>query len=121
MDLVGRGEAIFAYAGLNYPDFWAFFEEANRSFIHRPLATIGVANLGRPRLDGAILAARGVPTVSFALVGPDGRSPGSHDTGDTAESITPEPMADLSRLIFAAVADMAGRDVLNFRASGERE
>ena len=119
MDLVGRGEAIFAYGGNNFPELWAFFEKANRLFIRRPLATIGVANLMRPRLDGMIFAARGVPTISFALVGPDGTSPVSHNSGDTAEAITPEPMADLSRLIFAAAAEMSGRDVLNFRAPGE--
>ena len=120
MDLVGVGEGIFAYAGKNFPELWAFFEEANRSFVGRPLATCAVANLMRPRLDGMIFAARGVPAVSFALVGPDGNSPGSHTTHDTAEAITPGPMADLSRLIFAAAAAMSGRDRLNFRVQGER-
>jgi Zn-dependent M28 family amino/carboxypeptidase len=118
MDLVGCGEGIFAYAGRNFPELWAFFEEANRAFVGRPLATCAVANLMRPRLDGMIFAARGVPVVSFALVGPEGTSPGSHTTRDTVESITPGPMADLSRLIFAAAAEMAGRDVLDFRTPG---
>ena len=120
LDLVGCGEGIFAYAGKNFPELWAFFEEANRSFVGRPLATCVVANLMRPRLDGMIFAARGVPVVSFALVGADGTSPGSHTTHDTAEAITPGPMADLSRLIFAAAAAMSGRDRLNFRVQGER-
>ena len=54
------------------------------------------------------------------LVGPDGTSPGSHTTRDTAEAITPGPMADLARLIFAAAAELSGRDRLNFRASREQ-
>jgi len=115
MDLVGVGERFLAFGGGNYPTLWDFFARAARDMGSRPLVPVPVANVCRPRLDGAIFGARGVPTISFAGAHSDGTMPSSHTGTDTAETIQPEALADLARVLSRALADMDAAPALRFR------
>jgi hypothetical protein len=104
MDGVGVGNSIRAAAGSNYPVLWAFVEDANNKYIHRPLSTNFFSNLGRPRLDAARFLTAGVPSLSFSTFGSVNYY---HIPLDNIDIIKPEIMEDLSQLLFMTVVKMA--------------
>lgn len=108
MDAVGAGETIIANAGINYPVLWSFIENANSSYIHRNVVANTFNNLGRPRLDAAILMKAGIPSLSFSTAG---TSYAYHLPQDDIASLNPEIMEDMCRLLFVAVTRMANSPV----------
>jgi Zn-dependent M28 family amino/carboxypeptidase len=104
MDGVGIGQGINAAAGMDFPVLWSFIEEANKKYIHRTLVTGSFPNLGRPRLDAAILLRAGVPSLSFSTFGSVNYY---HVPEDNIEIIKPEIMEDLAQLLFVSVVEMA--------------
>jgi hypothetical protein len=111
LESVGRGERIEGGAGKNYPNLWEVFERNNRKFIHRPLSAGYAANIARPRQDAAYFLWAGIPSISFGTSGaPDLPYPTYHTTRDSWETLTPEIMEDLARLVFLAVIDIAESD-----------
>lgn len=104
MDGVGIGQGINAAAGKDFPVLWSFIEEANKKYIHRTLVTGSFSNLGRPRLDAAILLRAGVPSLSFSTFGSVNYY---HVPEDNIEIIKPEIMEDLAQLLFVSVVEMA--------------
>ncbi|HOW41261.1 MAG TPA: M28 family peptidase [Bacteroidales bacterium] len=104
MDGVGTGDAIGAAAGENFPHLWSFVEEANKAYIHAFLRTNFFPNLGRPRLDAAIFMKAGVPSLSFSTTG--AFSP-YHLPGDNIETINPEIMEEMCRLLLLTTIRMA--------------
>jgi Iap family predicted aminopeptidase len=108
LDGVGRGKKLYALAASNYPRLWEHFEAANHSQVHVAIGREYFHNRARPRLDAARFMWAGIPTISFSADGePELSFPTYHTTHDRPDIITPGIMADLGRLIFAAVADMA--------------
>jgi hypothetical protein len=108
LESVGRGEQIGAGGGKNYPQMWEYFEKSNRKYIHRVVTPGFTANLARPRQDAAHFMWAGIPTISFGTHGAP-RLPFAsyHTTHDTPDTLTPEIMEDLSRLVFLATVEMA--------------
>jgi hypothetical protein len=104
LDGVGIGRSIGANAGKNFPLLWAFIEDANKKYIHRPLSTNSFSNLGRPRLDAARFMKAGVPSLSFYTSGSENPY---HLPQDNIEIIKPEIMEDLAQLLFISVVEMA--------------
>ena len=104
MDGVGIGQGINAAAGKDFPLLWSFIEEANKKYIHRTLVTGSFSNLGRPRLDAAILLRAGVPSLSFSTFGSVNYY---HVPQDNLKIIKPEIMEDLAQLLFVSVVEMA--------------
>jgi len=104
MDGVGIGQGINAAAGKDFPVLWSFIEEANKKYIHRTLVTGSFPNLGRPRLDAAILLRAGVPSLSFSTFGSVNYY---HVPMDDMKIIKPEIMEDLAQLLFVSVIKMA--------------
>jgi hypothetical protein len=104
MDGVGIGQGINAAAGKDFPVLWSFVEEANKKYIHRTLVTGSFSNLGRPRLDAAILLRAGVPSLSFSTFGSVNYY---HIPLDNLAIIKPEIMEDLAQLLFVSVVEMA--------------
>lgn len=104
MDGVGIGDSISASAGMDFPVLWSFIEEANKEYIHRPLITSSFANLGRPRVDAAIMLRAGIPSISFSTFGSVNYY---HIPLDNLEIIKPEIMEDLAQLLFVSVVEMA--------------
>jgi Zn-dependent M28 family amino/carboxypeptidase len=112
IDGVGCGDKISANAAENFPDFWAYIKRANDQYIHREIFPEYFANNARPRSDAARFMWEGVPTISFGVWGAPSYY---HITKDTIETITPEILEDMTRLLFVAVLDMANQDRLDFR------
>jgi Zn-dependent M28 family amino/carboxypeptidase len=104
MDGVGVGNSISAAAGENYPKMWSYVKDENAACIHASLKTNYFSNLGRPRLDAAIFMRAGVPSLSFSTSGVP--SP-YHLPGDNIDTINPEIMEDMCRLLFMATVKMA--------------
>jgi hypothetical protein len=104
LDGVGIGNSIGANAAKNYPGLWAFIDDANAKYIHRPLTGNNFANLGRPRLDAARFLRSGVPSLSFFTYGSQNFY---HVPQDNIDIIKPEIMEDLARLLFVATVKMA--------------
>ena len=107
MDGVGIGHAIAATAGKNWPKLYSAFEEANNSYIHRPLSPNSFSNLGRPRLDAARFLTAGVPSLSFYTYGSTSYY---HVPGDNMDIIKPEIMEDMARLLFLATVKLANSE-----------
>ena len=117
MDGVGIGNRISAGFGQNYPDFFAYLENANNKYIHRNLSGGYTTNLGRPRQDAVFFDWYGIPVLSL---GTGGNAGGAglyryHTTYDFIENITPEILEDTSQLLFMAIVDMANAKKLNFK------
>jgi hypothetical protein len=104
MDGVGIGQSINAAAGKDFPVLYSFIEEANKKYIHRTIISGSFSNLGRPRLDAAILLRAGVPSLSFSTFGSVNYY---HVPQDNPDIIKPEIMEDIARLLFITVAEMA--------------
>lgn len=114
MDSVGNGHSLWVGFAKNYPDLYAFLEQANRKYIHRELEPEFSANLTRPRQDAVFFDYYGIPVVSFGSYGKAGGA-GTyryHTPFDHINNITPEIMEDLAQLLFVALADMARQDAL---------
>lgn len=109
LDGVGRGSKLTALAARNYPELWKHFAAANRQLVHAVVSPAYFHNRARPRLDAARFMWAGIPIISFSAYGaPDLPFPSYHTSHDKPDIITPEIMVDLGRLIFSAVAEMAG-------------
>jgi len=104
MDGVGIGNSIAASAGKDFPVIWSFIEDANNTYVHRPLRTNSFPNLGRPRLDAARFLSAGVPSLSFSTYGSTNYY---HLPLDNIDIIKPEIMEDLGQLLFMAAVRMA--------------
>jgi Zn-dependent M28 family amino/carboxypeptidase len=108
LESVGRGEAISAGSGRNFPALWEVIDRENKQYIHRPVTPTANANLARPRQDAAHFLWAGVPTISF---GTGGGQPLPyayyHTSRDAIDIITPEIMMDLSRLLFLTTVELA--------------
>lgn len=115
MENVGMGDRISASGARTYPAFWAFIEKANQKYIHRQVSGGAASYPGRPRQDSARFFWKGVPSLTFGASGKSVPYSTYHNTKDTADLVTPEIMEDLAQLLFIAVLDMAGQDVLDFR------
>ena len=108
LESVGRGEKIEGGAAKNYPGLWEYFEHNNRKYVHRPLTAGFSANIARPRQDAAHFLWAGIPTISFGTSGAQDLPYATyHTTKDRWETLTPEIMADLARLVFLSVVDLA--------------
>jgi hypothetical protein len=112
MDGVGCGDRISATAARNYPEFWEIIKKANDKYIHREVLPTYFANNSRPRLDAARFMWKGIPTISFSVLGAPSYY---HITKDDIDTITPEILEDMTQLLFIAILDMANQDTLDFR------
>lgn len=110
LESVGRGERIGFGSGRDYPDLFATMERANTAYVHRSISASSNTYVARPRQDAAHFVWAGVPTVS---IGTSGAQPlpyaTYHTTKDRWETLTPEIMEDLARIVFLAVVELANR------------
>jgi len=107
MDGVGVGDKINITAGKDFPLLCRPFEEANSKYIHRMIRTNSFPNLGRPRLDAAIFLRAGVPSLSFSTYGSRSYY---HIPWDNLETIKPEIMEDMARLMLLSVIELANSE-----------
>jgi hypothetical protein len=110
LESVGRGERIGVGSGRNYPEIYTVMEQANSRFIHRPISASQNANLARPRQDAAHFLWANIPTVSIGVSGaPPLPYASYHTTRDRWETLTPEIMEDLARLVFLSAVELANK------------
>jgi hypothetical protein len=110
LESVGRGKDIIVGSGKNYPDIFQVLDGVNTRFVHRTLIARANANLARPRQDAAHFLWANIPTVS---IGTSGAPPlpyaTYHTSKDTWETLTPEIMEDLARLLFLSTVELANK------------
>jgi len=103
-DGVGCGDTIHARAGKNYPNLWRYISDANDRYIYRDMKPNYTKNLARPRLDASRFMWKGVPSISFSV---SGAPSFYHTPQDDIDTITPEIMEDVTKIIFMSVVKMA--------------
>jgi len=116
LDMVGHGTGLRVGGGLTYPQIYRHFEEANTAYLHRAMRTSeSRPSVGRPRSDGVIFQRTGFRTMS---VGTSGRVAGIstyyHDPRDTPETLTPEIMEDVAKLLFVGLTNLGNDTTLRF-------
>ncbi len=109
LDMVGHGTGLSVGGGLTYPDVYRHFEAANAAYLHRPLrASESRPSVGRPRSDSVIFQRAGFRTMSFGTTGQiQGMSTYYHDPRDTPDTLTPEIMEDVAKLMFVGLTGLA--------------
>jgi hypothetical protein len=106
LDAVGIGDRITALGGKNFPELFSAIEKANAQYIHRTLQATEFINITRPRLDAARFEKAGIPVLSFST----GGIPYTyHQPGDNVNTITPEIMEDLARMLYLGIIELADR------------
>jgi len=112
LDMVGNGAGLSVGGGKTHAGIFKFFEEANKKYIHRRMRTSEARKpVGRPRSDSVIFAQTGYRTMSIGTTDRI-KELFYHHPGDTVETLTPEIMEDVSKMIFLAVVEMANADEL---------
>jgi hypothetical protein len=104
MDMVGCGERLQAIAAQNYPDLWEYIAEANKNTVNHPLEPLPFANIRRTELDAAIFLNKRIPSITFRATG---APTFPHTTKDTPNTLTPQTMSDLAKILYRAILDMA--------------
>jgi len=116
LDMVGHGTGLSVGGGLTYPQIYRHFEAANESYLHRTIRTSASrSSVSRPRSDGVIFQRAGFRTMS---VGTTGRVPGIntyyHDPRDAPDTLTPEIMEDVAKLLYIGLTGLANDTGLSF-------
>ena len=104
MDMVGCGERLQALAAQNYPDLWGYIAEANKNTVNHALEPLPFANIRRPELDAAIFLNKQIPSITFRAFG---APTFPHTTKDTPNTLTPQTMSDLAKILNRAILDIA--------------
>jgi hypothetical protein len=109
LDMVGHGTGLSVGGGLTYPGIYRHFEAANEAYLHRPLQTSeSRRSVGRPRSDAVIFQRADFRTMSFGTTGRiQGMSTYYHDPRDTPDTLTPEIMEDVAKLMFVGLTGLA--------------
>ena len=113
LDMVGRGDALFAATSEPWEDLLPFFERNNNQWVHRQMMTRSSpwAYSFRPRTDGAVFSNFRIPTIHFGARGATTRSL-YHVPEDDMRQIEVEIMRDVVKLVTMTVIDIANADVL---------
>ncbi len=117
MDAVGIGNSFSFGFGKNYPDLFAYMEEANNKYTNLKISASQSSNLGRPRLDAAFFDWYGIPVLSLASRGTreESKNYRYHTPYDNISNITPEYMLNLTELLFHAIVKMGNDDELDIK------
>ncbi len=114
LDMVGNGAGLSMGGGLTYPQIYRHFEAANQKYLHRTLRTSRWrTSVGRPRSDSVIFSRAGFRTMSFGTTGRVKKMYYHHPL-DTAETLTPEIMEDVAKLMFVGLTALANDTELVF-------
>jgi hypothetical protein len=107
IEMAGNGTGLLVSGTLSYPEIHKCFVDANNNYIHRPLtgSESRKPGLSRPRRDSVITSRAGFRTFEFGVTGTKGTY--YHHPLDNTETLTPEIMEDLSKMIFIGVISMA--------------
>jgi hypothetical protein len=107
LHMVGCGEKLQALAAQNYPGLWDYIAKANKNTVDRSLKPLPFANIRRPNLDAAIFLDKRIPSIIFRATG---APTFPYTTMDTPDTLTPQNMSDLAKILFRAILDIANAD-----------
>jgi hypothetical protein len=113
LDMVGRGNALFAATSDPWAALLPYFERNNELWVHRPMMTRSGpwAYSFRPRTDGAVFSNFRIPTIHFGARGASGRSL-YHVPEDDMRQIEVEIMRDVVKLLTMTLTDLANEPVI---------
>ncbi len=117
IDMAGTGSGLSVGGAASYPNILKCFEEANSRYIHRPFRASKERGPGvtRPRSDSVIFKRAGFRTLGFGTFYQEGEKrirTYYHHPLDNLDTISPEIMEDVAKLIFVGLTSMANADVL---------
>ena len=92
---VGIGDKAQALGAQDYPEL--------RKYI-QGLETLPYSNLGRPQMDSDIFLSKGIPSIAITVYGASSHARTRQDTADT---IDPNTMEELSKILYQGILDMA--------------
>lgn len=104
LDMVGCGDKLKVLSAQNHPEIWKYISKANRKSAQQRIEPLVFTNLGRPLRDSDIFAERGVPSISFKAYG---APTFPHTTKDTVETITPEIIGNLVKILYWTILDIS--------------
>jgi hypothetical protein len=92
---VGGGDKARALGAQYFPEVWKYIQT---------LEAFPYSNLGRPRLDFDLFLSKGFPSISISVFGAPSHARTRQDTADT---IDPSTMEELSKILYRGILDMA--------------
>jgi hypothetical protein len=95
LSTVGCGDKTRALGSQDYPELGKYFQD---------LEAFAYSNPGRPRLDADLFLGKGIPSLTFSVYGAPSYA---RTRKDTAETINPNTMKELSKILFRGVLAMA--------------
>lgn len=104
LEQVGVGVRLRASYGVEYPGIQKYFKMANDKFVHRSLSFNSNSHITRPRTDGAVFMKADYPCVDLGTSG--GRS-FYHNPKDDWNTITPEILQDMAKLVYLTTIELA--------------
>jgi hypothetical protein len=98
LSMVGCGDRARALGAQDYPELWT-----------QALEAFPYSNLGRPRLDSDLFLSKGIPSITITVYG---APTFARTRKDTADTINPSTMEELSKILYHAVLGMtnSGQD-----------
>ncbi|MBI9035847.1 MAG: M28 family peptidase [Bacteroidales bacterium] len=107
LDMVGNGRGFHISGLQSWPGIEKHFLNSNEKFIHRKVSTSPKWKaVGRPRSDGALFHRNGYRTLWLHCTDRV-KKLYYHHPYDTPETLTPEIMEDVSKLLFLSVLEVA--------------
>jgi hypothetical protein len=101
---VGCGDKMNALGAPNYPQLWPYFSRAAANPSQSTIEALPYQNLGRPHLDSDLFLSKGIPSITFTVLG---APTFARTRKDTADTIHPETMQELSKILYRAVLALA--------------
>lgn len=103
LSMVGCGDKARALGAQNYPKLWKHALEA-----------FPYSNPGRPQLDSDLFLSKGIPSITITVYG---APTFARTRKDTADTINPSTMEELSKILYHAVLGMAnsGQDFFEIK------
>jgi len=106
-DRVGCGDKLKVLAGSNYPELWPFLSEANSKTAQVAMDPLPHSSINRPRYDADLFLAKKIPSIIFSA---SGAPTYPRTTKDTPQTLTPQIMENLAKILFRAILDLANTD-----------
>ncbi|MDR0659722.1 MAG: M28 family peptidase [Prevotellaceae bacterium] len=108
LEQVGVGEYIRIGYREGNPELQDYFNAANTKYVHRLLRMWANAHITRPRTDGAVFMKAGYPCVDIGAFGGGWRSY-YHDPRDDWNTINPEILQDVAKLVYWTTIEIADK------------
>jgi hypothetical protein len=109
LDMVGNGTGFALQGGASYPEYLKFFEDANKSWIHRSIqSSENRPSFSRPRTDSAVFQKEGYKTINIWTTG-SVKPVYYHQPQDNTDALTPEIMEDAAKLLYLGILGIANK------------